>query len=52
MNRKPITLRNLLMRASLPRPKSMCDVIIERVYYENYSQHNVLSRRMYRQQDS
>ena len=36
MNREPITLRNLLMRARLcdkcSRPKRMCDVIIERVY--------------------
>ena len=32
VNREPIALRNLLMRARLPRPKSMCDVIIERVY--------------------
>jgi hypothetical protein len=32
MNREPITLRDLLMRTA-PRPKSMYDVIIERVYW-------------------
>ena len=32
MNREPITLRDLLMRTAR-RPKSMCDVIIERVYW-------------------
>ena len=46
-NREPITLRNLLMRARLPRPKSMCDAIIERVYLGHipaYKQNDNLHR--------
>ena len=35
MNREPITLRHLLMRARLQHQKVLCDVIIERVYYIN-----------------
>jgi hypothetical protein len=39
MNCEPITLRNLLMHESeVPRPKSIYDVIIERVYCTCFDQ--------------
>ena len=32
MNREPITLGQFTNESEAPRPKSICDVIIERVY--------------------